>query len=66
MRPLLGYSPSRKRKLKPDAVPTLNLNSMNESIQVECSEMTGVYYYFVRSSDITHKFLSKITQTKIL
>ncbi|XP_018345655.1 PREDICTED: uncharacterized protein LOC108750606 [Trachymyrmex septentrionalis] len=27
MRPLLGYSPPQKRKLKSDAVPTLNLES---------------------------------------
>ncbi|KYM75874.1 hypothetical protein ALC53_13939 [Atta colombica] len=51
MRPLLGYSPPQKRKLKSDAVPTLNLeSSISEGIQVFSffsSQVYNYYYYMI-------------------
>ncbi|XP_026825433.1 uncharacterized protein LOC113561956 isoform X1 [Ooceraea biroi] len=47
MQPLLGYTTPKKSKLKSHAVPTQNLDSTSEDVQVASSSVKSEYYYIL-------------------
>lgn len=55
MRPLLGYSPLKKRLIKSDAVPTLNLNPLINQNAQSSSATKGMYCYYTVCGRITRQ-----------